>query len=77
MFEHIAESVNAYFYNLNTFYVYEDLRAIRADLRAKQQEVTGEHLVHGLIRYSERGERYVLENKGYDSGRTSKLLEQS
>jgi Bax protein len=76
MFEHIAESVNAYFYNLNTFYVYEDLRAIRADLRAKQQEVTGEHLVHGLIRYSERGERYVLEIKDMIAA-NDKLLEQS
>jgi len=76
MFEHIAESVNAYFYNLNTFYVYEDLRAIRADLRAKQLEVTGEQLVHGLIRYSERGQRYVLEIKDMIAA-NDKLLEQS
>jgi Bax protein len=76
MFEHIAESVNAYFYNLNTFYVYEDLRGIRASLRAKKQQVTGEQLAHGLSRYSERGEQYVAEIKDMIVA-NYKLLEQS
>lgn len=76
VFEHIAHSVNAYFYNLNTFYVYDELRGIRAKLRAEQLEVTGEALVPGLIRYSERGEQYVLEIKDMIAA-NDKLLEQS
>ena len=60
-FQDIASSVNAYFYNLNTFYVYDDLRAIRADVRKLEKEVSAEKLAHGLKRYSERGDEYVLE----------------
>lgn len=60
-FPDIAASVNAYFYNLNTFYVYEDLRAIRAEVRQLEQAVSAQKLAHGLKRYSERGEQYVLE----------------
>lgn len=61
MFKNIAASVNAYFYNLNTFYVYDDLRAIRAQLRKEDGKLTGQKLAQGLIRYSERGESYVTE----------------
>ncbi|WP_306521906.1 glucosaminidase domain-containing protein [Rheinheimera sp.] len=61
MFKDIAASVNAYFYNLNTFYVYDDLRAIRAQLRKEDGKLTGQKLAQGLIRYSERGESYVTE----------------
>ncbi|MCT6700673.1 glucosaminidase domain-containing protein [Rheinheimera sp. 4Y26] len=61
MFKDIAASVNAYFYNLNTFYVYDDLRAIRAEIRKQEGKVTGQKLAQGLIRYSERGESYVSE----------------
>lgn len=61
MFKDIAASVNAYFYNLNTFYVYDDLRAIRAEIRKQDNKLTGQKLAQGLIRYSERGESYVTE----------------
>lgn len=61
MFKDIAASVNAYFYNLNTFYVYDELRAIRAAVRKQDDKLTGQKLAQGLIRYSERGESYVTE----------------
>ena len=60
-FPDIAASVNAYFYNLNTFYVYDDLRAIRADVRQLENQVSAQKLAHGLKRYSERGDAYVME----------------
>lgn len=60
-FTDIAASVNAYFYNLNTFYVYEDLRAIRAEVRALEGAINAQKLAQGLKRYSERGDQYVLE----------------
>jgi Bax protein len=60
IFPHVAAAINSYFYNLNTFYVYEDLRQLRAKHRA-EGEVAGHHLVTGLIRYSERGQDYVKE----------------
>jgi Bax protein len=60
-FADIAGSVNAYFYNLNTFYVYDELRAIRAEVRELEQALSAQKLAHGLKRYSERGEQYVLE----------------
>jgi Bax protein len=60
VFPDIAAAVNSYFYNLNTFYVYEDLRQLRAKHRAEGQ-VAGHHLVAGLSRYSERGQDYVKE----------------
>ena len=56
----MAAAINSYFYNLNTFYVYEDLRQLRAKRRA-EGEVAGHHLVTGLSRYSERGLDYVKE----------------
>lgn len=60
-FPDIASSVNAYFYNLNTFYVYDDLRAIRAEVRQLENQVSAQKLAHGLKRYSERGDEYVVE----------------
>jgi Bax protein len=60
VFPNIAAAINSYFYNLNTFYVYEDLRQLRAKRRA-EGEVAGHHLVAGLSRYSERGQDYVKE----------------
>jgi len=60
-FSDISSSVNAYFYNLNTFYVYDDLRAIRAEVRQLENQVSAQKLAHGLKRYSERGDEYVVE----------------
>ncbi len=61
VFDHVGDSVNAYFYNLNTFYVYEELRAIRMKVRQQHGKVLPEKLAPGLARYSERGQQYVEE----------------
>jgi len=60
-FSDIAASVNAYFYNLNTFYVYDDLRTIRAEVRQLDETESAQKLAQGLKRYSERGDQYVAE----------------
>tara|TARA_R110002126_G_scaffold160926_4_gene308709 strand:+ start:2388 stop:3266 length:879 start_codon:yes stop_codon:yes gene_type:complete len=56
-----AQSIRSYFYNLNTFHTYEQLRQIRAQLRAERKPIRGEALAAGLGRYSERGEEYIAE----------------
>lgn len=61
VFPHVAASIKAYFYNLNTFYVYEDLRQLRSQMRQADEVVSGEKLAAGLGRYSERGQQYVNE----------------
>ncbi len=76
VFAHAAESVNAYFYNLNTFYVYEELRAIRAKVREQDGHVAAEKLAAGLARYSERGQQYVEEISAMIIA-TSKIIGQS
>jgi len=60
VFPHIAAAVTSYFYNLNTFYQYDELRELRAKQRQAGQ-VSGQHLVSGLLKYSERGQAYVEE----------------
>lgn len=60
-YAHVAESINSYFYNLNTFYQYDELRAIRAKARQQGKNVEPHELTPGLLRYSERGQRYVTE----------------
>lgn len=56
-----AQSIRSYFYNLNTFHTYEQLRDIRAELRVQRKPVRGEVLARGLGRYSERGDEYIAE----------------
>lgn len=63
-FDSPAASIKSYFYNLNTFYTYESLRAIRARLRSEGKPVRGETLAGGLGAYSERGEDYIAEISG-------------
>ncbi len=60
-FDTPAKSIRSYFYNLNTFHTYEQLREIRATLRAERKPVRGEALAAGLGRYSERGDEYIAE----------------
>ena len=45
--------------NLNTHNAYASLRSKRAELRNKEQKVTGYDLAGQLTKYSERGEEYV------------------
>lgn len=60
-FESVEASVRAYIRNLNTHPAYQDLRAIRADLRRQDLPITAQPLTLGLLAYSERGEDYIAE----------------
>lgn len=60
-FRTVAESVNAYFMNINTFPSYEKLRSIRVQLREQGKGIDGISLTEGLDSYSERGEAYIDE----------------
>ncbi len=59
-----AESVAAYFKNINTHRAYRHLRKKRETLSQTKQKITGTALASGLIHYSERGEHYVDELRG-------------
>lgn len=63
-FDSAEASIRSYFYNLNTFHTYDELRDIRAELRSRQRPVRGVNLAPGLSRYSERGQDYIAEIKG-------------
>ncbi len=59
-FSSVAESVQAYFHNINTFTAYEALRTERAK---QPQNVTAKRLLPTLLQYSERGEDYIKDLK--------------
>jgi Bax protein len=59
IFNSINAAVRSYCRNLNTGYVYRDLREMRYELRRNEQPVSGYELARGLTRYSENGEHYV------------------
>jgi Bax protein len=61
VFDSPEESVASYLLNLNTNRAYTELRSIRASLRARNKEISGEALAAGLRKYSERGDAYVKE----------------
>lgn len=56
-----ADSVRAYFHNLNTFSGYSELRRIRERLRIRGRAIDSLSLSRGLRNYSERGEEYIEE----------------
>ena len=58
-FETPLGSVMAYMMNLNTHAAYAGLRALRAELRARGERISGWELAESLDRYSERGQAYV------------------
>ena len=58
-FDSLAESVRYYMFNLNSHPAYAELRAMRAEQRAKGQKPDSMILAGGLIRYSAKGEEYV------------------
>ncbi|MCG9552464.1 glucosaminidase domain-containing protein [Vibrio sp. Isolate31] len=64
-FSSSQESVHRYFMNLNRNLAYADLRAIRAKLAAKGDDLlttqTATELTNGLLKYSERGSDYVTD----------------
>jgi uncharacterized FlgJ-related protein len=63
-FEWPFDSVRGYFLNLSSHPAYEELRRLRAELKAAGKPVTSLALADGLIRYSERGQAYVDTLKG-------------
>ena len=63
-FEWPFDSVRGYFINLSSHPAYEDLRRLRAELKAAGKPATSLALADGLIRYSERGQAYVDTLKG-------------
>lgn len=60
-FDTVRDAVASYVRNLNTHRSYEELRALRAEMRARDAGLSGTRLAEGLQRYSERGEAYVRE----------------
>ena len=60
-FRNLTVAVRTYFRNLNGHPAYKELRDIRYQLRQNNSEVTAEKLVHGLSKYSERGQEYIDE----------------
>tara|TARA_Y100000310_G_scaffold275096_1_gene291496 strand:+ start:818 stop:1726 length:909 start_codon:yes stop_codon:yes gene_type:complete len=60
-FTDARESVFAYIDNLNSNSAYKELRSIRAELRKNKETITGLALVHGLEKYSQRGQDYIDE----------------
>lgn len=60
-FNSAEQAVARYMQNLNRHPAYSDLRAKRATLRERSQEISGLALVSELENYSERGSDYVVE----------------
>lgn len=61
VFASVADSVDAYFRNVNTHPSYRELRNIRAELRYLGLPASSQDLVWGLESYSSRGEEYIRE----------------
>ncbi len=61
VFETVADSVQAYFRNLNTHAQYKSLRTMRSEFRALEIPLDSTYLVWGLEGYSIRGELYIRE----------------
>ncbi|WP_193222156.1 glucosaminidase domain-containing protein [Alkalilimnicola sp. S0819] len=61
VFPDLRASVRGYMHNLNSGGAYRELRALRAQMRARGEEPDALVLARGLLRYSERGEAYVAE----------------
>jgi Bax protein len=60
-FDTVRDAVASYVRNLNSHPTYEELRNLRAALRAEDKPLLGVNLAEGLDGYSERGEAYVRE----------------
>jgi len=62
-FANVQQSVAAYIFNLNTGRVYSSIRKLRAAARAAEKMPNGYELAAGLLKYSQRREKYVKEIK--------------
>jgi Bax protein len=63
-FSSVADSVRAYFKNINTHPAYAPLRRLREKMRREEKQLSGLLLAEMLIPYSQRGEAYVSSIKG-------------
>lgn len=61
VFGSMRASVRAHLHNLNIGHAYEDLRRLRAGIRAQGTPLDSLVLANGLERYSSRGEEYIGE----------------
>lgn len=62
-FDSVQHGVNYYLRTINSNPAYAELRRIRERTRERGEPITGSRLAEGLVRYSERGEKYVAEIK--------------
>ena len=60
-FTDLSSAMYSYMRNLNRHPAYNDMRAIRYQLRSNQKPITANAMAGGLLKYSERGEDYVKE----------------
>ncbi|HEY9078675.1 glucosaminidase domain-containing protein [Magnetovibrio sp.] len=74
-FDSLYDSVQSYVTNLNKHRAYKEFRALRAEMRAKGQTVSGMRLASALHRYSERGAAYVSELHSIIAGNDLSLLD--
>lgn len=58
-FASLLEAVTAYANNLNTHAAYRNMRALRAQARARGERPDGYRMAGTLLRYSERGPAYI------------------
>lgn len=58
-FANVAESVEAYFLNLNTHFAYAAFRGDRAQQRSQGAQPDGYRLIGQLLRYSQLGRHYI------------------
>lgn len=62
-FNSLSKAMYSYMRNLNRHDAYRELRAIRKQLRNKMQPISAVALTEGLMKYSERGDDYIVELK--------------
>jgi len=60
-FDSPGHSVQRYMHNINQHEAYTGLREARSELRDNGEPISGDALVDGLERYSERGQDYIAE----------------
>ncbi|MDA0238635.1 MAG: glucosaminidase domain-containing protein [Proteobacteria bacterium] len=72
-FDQLLDAVRAYVHNLNTHKAYREFRQERAALRSQGTDLNGEALAGSMVRYSERGDKYVRTIRTII--RTNKLLD--
>jgi Bax protein len=58
-FSSLLNSVRAYVYNLNGHLAYREFRSLRAQMRAGGKTLEGVVLIGKLLRYSQKGQKYV------------------